>query len=222
MARARLLAFSLLLGLIACCMRLAAAAVDDFEDEFDGLNAHTQQAKAAAAPKPPPAKRPKIQASKVVGFRFNAPTTFVPEALVVFAAAAFIVSFWLGKRFNQRIALAFTGWACKHGGVLQRNFELVGPGTGSKRPKQILLRQTPNNYLVWASGRRCVFLSHNLQTCTRTHACARAHPLPTCHHERGLMAAWLLLRRHCPPPRPHRLPQHHAPGGRCARKASTA
>lgn len=150
-----LAAACLLCSIAACCMHVVRAATDDFDDEFEGFHVGTEQAHAQAAPAAPaPSKRPKVDPGKVKGFRFNRPTTWALEALVVFAAAAYIVSFWLGKRFNRRIALSFTGLTCKEGGALQRNFSLVGPGTGHKQ-KQILLRQAPNNYLIWASGRRC-------------------------------------------------------------------
>lgn len=131
----------------------ARVAADEFDDEFEGLHVGTEQAQTQPAPEPAPKHHPKMNTGRVTGFRIKYPTNYVPEALVVFALVAFIVNFWLGKRFNSRMALAFTGWACKQGGVLQRNFELVGLGKTAR--KQILLRQTPNNYLVWASGRRC-------------------------------------------------------------------
>ncbi|KAI7840816.1 hypothetical protein COHA_005462 [Chlorella ohadii] len=65
---------------------------------------------------------------------------------------AFLVNLVIGRRRNERLALAWTAELVAPDGVLDRNFALLGPGDTAAG--EVLLKDSMHSFKLWASGRR--------------------------------------------------------------------
>jgi hypothetical protein len=78
--------------------------------------------------------------------------SWVLEGAAIAFLLAFLVNMLIGRRRNERLALAWTAELVAPDGVLDRNFALLGPGDTAAG--EVLLKDSMHSFKLWASGRR--------------------------------------------------------------------
>ncbi|XWS62423.1 hypothetical protein CRYUN_Cryun06bG0009400 [Craigia yunnanensis] len=122
------------------------------EDEFEGL--------PVEQPPPGPPKvtensTPNDPDPKTTSKPQNATvskSSYTVEIICGSFLIAFIINYFIGKRENENLALA---WAAKYatkGSIFEKNFSLVGVGEGEDSP--LLLKEGQTVFKFYASGRR--------------------------------------------------------------------
>ncbi|KAI3426128.1 hypothetical protein D9Q98_008507 [Chlorella vulgaris] len=138
---------ALLLGAGICCDALAASGSDDatFEDILAADDASLLGGNAAQTPPSKPvARMPFIQ--------LKPQDSWTLEICTVAFLLAFLANIFIGRRRNEALAVAWTTELVAPGGVLDRNFALLGPDDGTAG--EVLLKDSMHCYKLWASGRR--------------------------------------------------------------------
>ncbi|GAB4817243.1 hypothetical protein N2152v2_004289 [Parachlorella kessleri] len=74
------------------------------------------------------------------------------EVAVLVLMAVYVANIVYGRAVNERLAIAWTAEIVKSGGVLDRNFSLLGPG--DTNAGEVLLKESMHEFKLWASGRR--------------------------------------------------------------------
>ncbi|GLJ24301.1 hypothetical protein SUGI_0463660 [Cryptomeria japonica] len=117
------------------------------EDEFEGLPTDTQTLTANPHPKAESKPSPKASPRPPAG-----PQSYYIEFFCVTFLIAFAVNFFLGRRENEKIALAWAAQFATKDGIFEKNFSLLGTGDGNDTP--LLLKEGQNVFKFYASGRR--------------------------------------------------------------------
>eukprot|EP00252_Welwitschia_mirabilis_P008420 TRINITY_DN2025_c0_g1_i1.p1 TRINITY_DN2025_c0_g1~~TRINITY_DN2025_c0_g1_i1.p1 ORF type:complete len:484 (-),score=96.16 TRINITY_DN2025_c0_g1_i1:187-1638(-) len=132
------------------------------EDEFEGV--------------PPPedldlssSKKDETKAedqSKKKVLEPRGPQSYYVEVFSIGFLIAFAINFFVGKRRNERIALAWTAQFATKNGIFEKNFSLLGTGDGKDTP--LLLKEGQNVFKFYASGRRfCQWLLATMELKSR-------------------------------------------------------
>ena len=77
--------------------------------------------------------------------------TEVAFALFVLLSVFFLI---VGGRDNEALATHWVTEMVRPGGVLDRNFALVGPHAAAAAKGEVLMKETPDTFRLYASGRR--------------------------------------------------------------------
>lgn len=92
------------------------------------------------------------------------PKNWWPEALVVLFLIVYVIFFFKGRAANDAIATAWADAFAREGGILERNFSLLGGGEGP----ELLVKESQSVFRFYASGRRhCSWLSATLELVNR-------------------------------------------------------
>jgi hypothetical protein len=120
-------------------------------DEFEGLE---------VSPEMPvrPLQPPVIEQTSPSTWAVPARKHFWMEIVAIAFIIIFFVNYLRGRRVNEALALRWAQEFCTNGSVLDKNFSLLGPGHG-KPEEQMLMKQSQDQFEVWASGRRCALSS---------------------------------------------------------------
>eukprot|EP00887_Chlorella_sp_A99_P004191 scaffold23.g4191.t1 len=78
--------------------------------------------------------------------------SYVPELCFAGCALIFVIGMFLGQSKNEGFVIAWTTQMVAPGGLLDRNFALLGPG--DSKGNEVLLLESPSCYKLWTSGRR--------------------------------------------------------------------
>ncbi|KAH9307670.1 hypothetical protein KI387_035581, partial [Taxus chinensis] len=116
------------------------------EEEFEGLPPDTQN----LSPNPNPNTNSKP--SRITPRPPAGPQSYYIEFFCVTFLIAFAVNFFLGRRENEAIALAWAAQFATKDGIFEKNFSLLGTGDGNDTP--LLLKEGQNVFKFYASGRR--------------------------------------------------------------------
>ncbi|KAF8411852.1 hypothetical protein HHK36_004411 [Tetracentron sinense] len=135
----------------------SSAAFDYWdEDEFEGLPVQ----KSSQNPKSPENFTPLESDSdsdsesdlKKTVKPSSLPRSYTVEIICVTFLIAFIVNYFVGKRENENIALAWATQFATKDSIFEKNFSLLGTGDGKDTP--LLLKEGQNVFKFYASGRR--------------------------------------------------------------------
>ncbi|KAF8376983.1 hypothetical protein HHK36_030355 [Tetracentron sinense] len=119
------------------------------EDEFEGLPIQESvqnpkfpenSTQSASESNPNPALKPSF------------PSSYVVEIVCVSFLIAFTVNYFVGKRENENIGLAWATQFATKDSIFEKNFSLLGTGDGKDTP--LLLKEGDNVFKFYASGRR--------------------------------------------------------------------
>ncbi|MBA0815213.1 hypothetical protein Gohar_020975 [Gossypium harknessii] len=122
------------------------------EDEFEGL--------PIEQPQPDPSKTtenasPNDSDTKTASRPGNVSgsnKSFTVEIICGVFLIAFMINYFIGKRENENIALAWAAKFATKGSIFEKNFSLLGIGEGEDSP--LLLKEGQNVFKFYASGRR--------------------------------------------------------------------
>ncbi|MBA0726969.1 hypothetical protein Golax_002757 [Gossypium laxum] len=122
------------------------------EDEFEGL--------PIEQPQPAPSKTtenasPNDSDTKTASRPGNVSgsnKSFTVEIICGVFLIAFMINYFIGKRENENIALAWAAKFATKGSIFEKNFSLLGIGEGEDSP--LLLKEGQNVFKFYASGRR--------------------------------------------------------------------
>ena len=90
--------------------------------------------------------------STILGSLHAAHGSYYVEGVFALIAAWFIAGIFTGKESNNKIVRAWVDANLGEGAVLEKNFAQLGPGEGDS--SQLMMRESPKLFKLWASGRR--------------------------------------------------------------------
>ncbi|KAL3693394.1 hypothetical protein R1sor_007045 [Riccia sorocarpa] len=134
--------------------------VADFwdEDEFEGFEDFSEANHASVSPKEGSAAGSKESApAPAAAAPKKAPVPRGPQSYYTEVAGtlfliAYLTYYFIGRKRNEKLALAWaTHFACKDG-IFDKNFSLLGTGDGVDSP--LLMKEGQNVFKFYASGRR--------------------------------------------------------------------
>lgn len=135
-----------LAALLLCSGALMAAAADaEQAGDTSAVGSGEAAAVAEGAASATPQQRPPF-----IVLRHQ--DSWLLEGLAVAFLLTFLVNMLIGRRRNERLALAWTAELVAPDGVLDRNFALLGPGDTAAG--EVLLKDSMHCFKLWASGRR--------------------------------------------------------------------
>ncbi|XP_043712560.1 uncharacterized protein At5g49945-like [Telopea speciosissima] len=117
------------------------------EEEFEGLpitepSQTPQETTTTSSPAEDP--EPTIPPQK--------PRSYTIEIVCISFLTCFAINYFTGKRENENIALAWAAKFATKDSIFDKNFSLLGTGDGTDTP--LLLKEGPNVFKFYASGRR--------------------------------------------------------------------
>ncbi|KAJ4963904.1 hypothetical protein NE237_023843 [Protea cynaroides] len=117
------------------------------EDEFEGLPI-TEPSETLQETSTPssPADEPKPATPPPKG------SSYTIEIVCISFLTCFGINYFTGKRENENIALAWAAKFATKDSIFEKNFSLLGTGDGTDTP--LLLKEGPNVFKFYASGRR--------------------------------------------------------------------
>ncbi|BBN05281.1 PAT complex subunit CCDC47 [Marchantia polymorpha subsp. ruderalis] len=128
------------------------------EDEFEGLPEETAEELIVTPPRetsPAGSKQSTPTAAAAATKKQvvpKGPQTYYIEAVSILFLIAYITVYFVGRKRNEKLALAWAAqFACKDG-VFDKNFSLLGTGDGVDSP--LLMKEGQNVFKFYASGRR--------------------------------------------------------------------
>lgn len=134
------------------------------DDEFEGVPPEATPPPPKEKQRPPhgpPPKKVKERAAQKSGAaaaggrRPFTPWDFIPEMLLGAFLVAYAVNYFLGRRENERLALAWQQQFAAPGGVFEKNFSLLGTGDGGgDEDEPLQIKEGQNVFKLYASGRR--------------------------------------------------------------------
>lgn len=90
--------------------------------------------------------------STILGRLQAAQGSYYVEGVFALMAAWFVAGIFTGKEANNKVVKAWVDANLSEGAVLERNFAQLGPGEGDG--SQLMMRESPKLFKLWASGRR--------------------------------------------------------------------
>lgn len=90
--------------------------------------------------------------STILGRLQAAQGSYYVEGVFALIAAWFVAGIFTGKESNNKLVKAWVDANLSEGAVLERNFAQLGPGEGDG--SQLMMRESPKLFKLWASGRR--------------------------------------------------------------------
>lgn len=90
--------------------------------------------------------------STILGRLHAAQGSYYVEGVFALIAAWFVAGIFTGKEANNKIVKAWVDANLSEGAVLEKNFAQLGPGEGDGG--QLMMRESPKLFKLWASGRR--------------------------------------------------------------------
>ncbi|KAL2634188.1 hypothetical protein R1flu_005667 [Riccia fluitans] len=128
------------------------------EDEFEGFPEDTSEHHASVFPNEGSAAGSKQTAPAPAGPAAKkapvpkGPQTYYIEVVGTLFLIAYVTFYFIGRKRNEKLALAWaTHFACKDG-IFDKNFSLLGTGDGVDSP--LLMKEGQNVFKFYASGRR--------------------------------------------------------------------
>ncbi|XP_042510057.1 uncharacterized protein At5g49945-like [Macadamia integrifolia] len=117
------------------------------EDEFEGIpitesSQTPQETTTPSSPAEDP--KPEISPPKI--------RSYTIEIVCISFLTCFVINYFTGKRENENIALAWASKFATKDSIFDKNFSLLGTGDGTDTP--LLLKEGPNVFKFYASGRR--------------------------------------------------------------------
>ncbi|KAK1258471.1 hypothetical protein QJS04_geneDACA011500 [Acorus gramineus] len=130
------------------------------EDEFEGITP------TDAAPSPPSDDDPLVEENPQPSVPLRSSRSYTVEIASVTFLIAFTANYFVGKRNNEAIALAWASRFAIKGSIFEKNFSLLGTGDGKDTP--LLLKEGQDVFKFYASGRRyCQGLLATMELRTR-------------------------------------------------------
>ncbi|KAK1299952.1 Uncharacterized protein QJS10_CPB13g01144 [Acorus calamus] len=130
------------------------------EDEFEGITP------TDAAPSPPSDDDPLVEENPRPSVPLRSSRSYTVEIASVAFLIAFTANYFVGKRNNEAIALAWASRFAIKGSIFEKNFSLLGTGDGKDTP--LLLKEGQDVFKFYASGRRyCQGLLATMELRTR-------------------------------------------------------
>ncbi|XP_059653556.1 uncharacterized protein At5g49945-like [Cornus florida] len=123
------------------------------EDEFEGLPVEaTPEATKVTETATPAGPGTDSEASPQPKNVVVVPRSYTVEIVCVSFLIMFTINYFMGKRENENIALAWAAKFATKDSVFEKNFSLLGVGDGDDSP--LLLKEGTNVFKFYASGRR--------------------------------------------------------------------
>lgn len=88
------------------------------------------------------------------GMTRGPPKSFAVEIICGSFLIAFAINFFTGKRENENLALAWAAKFAAKDSIFDKNFSLLGVGSGKDDDSPLLLKEGQNVFRFYASGRR--------------------------------------------------------------------
>lgn len=127
------------------------------EDEFEGLavdgvglggGAHARVGRDSSQHP----RKPKAQAERRARRAFARQEHYYFEIAAAVCLVIYAINVFVGKSSNEAIALAWARAYVSEGGVLEKNFSLLGPG--DLDDGEVLMKESQSQFKFYASGRR--------------------------------------------------------------------
>ncbi|KAJ0263364.1 Uncharacterized protein HA466_0037380 [Hirschfeldia incana] len=124
------------------------------EDEFEGLPVENEPTEDKSPPiaseteSPPDPSEDTDTPEKKKKKKLS---SFTVEIVFVSILIAYLINYFLGKRANETLALAWASKFALKDAILEKNFSLLGVGEGEDSP--LLLKEAINVFKFYASGR---------------------------------------------------------------------
>ncbi|KAG4153313.1 hypothetical protein ERO13_D04G176300v2 [Gossypium hirsutum] len=122
------------------------------EDEFEGLPIEQPQPEPSKATENASPNDPDPKTASRPGNVSGSKKSFTVEIICGVFLIAFMINYFIGKRENENIALAWAAKFATKGSIFEKNFSLLGIGEGEGSP--LLLKEGQNVFKFYASGRR--------------------------------------------------------------------
>lgn len=122
------------------------------EDEFEGLPVEQPQSEPSKTTENAPPNDPDPKTASRPGNVSGSKKSFTVEIICGVFLIAFMINYFIGKRENENIALAWAAKFATKGSIFEKNFSLLGIGEGEDSP--LLLKEGQNVFKFYASGRR--------------------------------------------------------------------
>ncbi|KAK5837406.1 hypothetical protein PVK06_013216 [Gossypium arboreum] len=122
------------------------------EDEFEGLPVEQPQSEPSKTTENAPPNDPDPKTASRPGNVSGSNKSFTVEIICGVFLIAFMINYFIGKHENENIALAWAAKFATKGSIFEKNFSLLGIGEGEDSP--LLLKEGPNVFKFYASGRR--------------------------------------------------------------------
>lgn len=122
------------------------------EDEFEGLPIEQPQPEPSKATENASPNDPDPKTASRPGNVSGSKKSFTVEIICGVFLIAFMINYFIGKRENENIALAWAAKFATKGSIFEKNFSLLGIGEGEDSP--LLLKEGQNVFKFYASGRR--------------------------------------------------------------------
>jgi hypothetical protein len=129
------------------------------EDEFEGLPVKLGEKESPSSPSSPSSSA--VQDEKIdskqnkrssKSYVLKPPQNYYMEGACVVFLLIYGTVYWLGKKENERIALAWASQFVSKDSIFEKNFSLLGTGDGPDDP--LLVKEGQNVFKFYASGRR--------------------------------------------------------------------
>ncbi|KAA3463353.1 coiled-coil domain-containing protein [Gossypium australe] len=122
------------------------------EDEFEGLPIEQPQQEPSKTTENASPNDPDPKTASRPGNVSGSNKSFMVEIICGVFLITFMINYFIGKRENENIALAWAAKFATKGSIFEKNFSLLGIGEGEDSP--LLLKEGQNVFKFYASGRR--------------------------------------------------------------------
>ncbi|MBA0698279.1 hypothetical protein Goari_021776 [Gossypium aridum] len=122
------------------------------EDEFEGLPIEQPQPEPSKTTENASPNDSDTKTASRPGNVSGSNKSFTVEIICGVFLIAFMINYFIGKRENENIALAWAAKFATKGSIFEKNFSLLGIGEGEDSP--LLLKEGQNVFKFYASGRR--------------------------------------------------------------------